>query len=67
MKAMDETLKDMVFHGDEIKVKEYHSLTSGMQETLLQNVKMSAFAEDFFERFSKIHHTSMLINKGGYY
>ena len=38
-----------------------------MQDTLLQNVKMSAFAEAFFERFAEIHHTSVLVNKGGYY
>lgn len=65
--AMDETLKTLVFHGDGERVKEYYSLTPGMQETLLRNVKMSAFAEGFFVRFSKLHHVSILVNKGGYY
>lgn len=66
-KAMDETLQSRVFNGDMLKVKEYHSLTPGMQESFLQNVKMSAFAEEFFEHFAKIHHSSILVNKGGYY
>ena len=65
--AMNETLKVCVFNGDESKVEEYWSLSLGMQESFLQDKKMSAFAEEFFEQFAKIHHSPILLNKGGYY
>ena len=65
--AMRDTLARHLFKGNTKQVEEFYSLTHEMQDTLLQNVKMSAFAEAFFERFAEIHHTSVLVNKGGYY
>lgn len=64
--AMDATLSEMVFDGDAGSVDEYYHLSPTMKPRFLQKVKMSAFAETFFEKFSEVRGNSVLVNKGGY-
>ena len=64
---MDEILSEMVFGGDEQQVAEYNGATPALKATILKNIKMSDFAERFFERFAKLNDSPVLLNKGGYY
>ena len=66
-RAMDEILSEMVFGGDEQQVAEYNGATPALKATILKNIKMSDFAERFFERFAKLNDSPVLLNKGGYY
>lgn len=66
-RAVDETLAGMVFGGDIKQVDEYKKATPALQATLLRNVKMSEFAEQFFKRFASLNSSPILFNKGGYY
>lgn len=65
--AVDGILSEMVFGGDAKQVAEYKAATPALKATILKNVKMSDFAERFFERFAVLNDSPVLLNKGGYY
>ena len=54
----------LAFKGDESMVASYHEVPPAVRVSLLQRVKMSKFAEDFFRRLAEETRTPILLNKG---
>lgn len=65
--AIDYGLTVHLFDGDASQVGEYHNATDTIKAKLLSGMKASGFAETVFERFAELRHTTVLLNKGGYY
>jgi hypothetical protein len=64
---IDEFLLRDVFHGDRHQLDEFHRVSTGLQRTLLQSVKMSRFAMDVFKKFADDERQPLLLNKGELY
>ena len=65
--VLDERLLDSVFNGDRQQLEEYKKASASLQKTLLQNLKMSEFAEGVFEEFAERQKQPVLLRKGEYY
>lgn len=65
--VLDEQLLAKVFTGDKQQLEEYKKASASLQKTLLQNLKMSEFAEGVFEEVAKRQNQPVLLRKGEYY
>ena len=65
--AMEDVLAELVFDGKRKLVEEYRGFSPDMKARQLETIKMSAFAERYFERFAELHHVPVLLNKGVYW
>jgi len=65
--CVEAVLTETVFKGSRSKLAEFLNLSNEFQLRMLQNVKMSDFAEQAFERFAQVTGQSVLLRKGQYY
>ena len=65
--VLDEHLRDKVFNGDRQQLDEYRKASESLQKTLLQNLKMSEFAEGVFEELARRQLQPVLLRKGEYH
>ncbi|MCX5796463.1 MAG: AAA family ATPase [Elusimicrobia bacterium] len=64
--VLDEHLLKKVFAGDRQQLDEYKQASASLQKTLLNNLKMSEFAEGVFEEFARRQKQPILLRKGEY-
>jgi Fe-S cluster assembly ATPase SufC len=65
--TISEVLLASVFSNDKAQLAEYYNASPGLQRTLLKNIKMSLFAENVFEGFSRKTGGPVLLRKGQFY
>lgn len=65
--VIDTALADLLFSGNIEQVKEYWELSSQLKQQLLNGKKMSAFAEDVFNRYAEKNQNAIPLTKGNFY
>jgi hypothetical protein len=65
--VLDARLLEKVFSGDMEQLEEYKKASASLQKTLLQNLKMSEFAEGVLEEVARRQKQPVLLRKGEYY
>jgi hypothetical protein len=65
--CINDTLLETVFNGDKAQLIEYNQMSAALQRTLLKTIKMSEFAENIFEKFSKKRNISILLTKSEFF
>jgi ABC-type multidrug transport system ATPase subunit len=65
--TVDQCLLDRFFNSDKSQLDEFHKISGGMKRQILNQRKMSAFAEDVFRRFASEHKQPPLLGKGEFY
>lgn len=65
--AIDNYLLANVFSGDSAQLEEYRKASKSLRRTLLQNVKMSALAENVFQALAEQQGMPLLLRKGQFH
>ena len=65
--CVNDVLLNTVFHGDRDQLVEYNKSSVAFQRTVLRTIKMSEFAENVFEMYSRKHNVPILLTKSDFF